>query len=65
MDPQTKIWVTIFGYMALASTISVCVHLWIRHHLKSNDLHPRRALKKRYLTLKRRRKKLDKKRVRH
>ncbi len=65
MDPQTKIWATIFGYMALAITISICVHLWIRHHLKNNNLHPRRAIKKRYLLLKKRRKKLDSKHRRY
>ena len=65
MDPQVKLWGTIIGYMLLALTISACTTLWIRHHLKSNDLHPRRALKKRYLILKRRRKSLDKRRRRH
>ena len=54
MDPQTKLWATILGYMILAITISACTSLWIRHHLKKNNLHPRRALKKRYLTLKKR-----------
>ncbi len=65
MDPQVKLWGTIIGYMLLALTISACTTLWIRHHLKSNDLHPRRALKKRYLILKRRRKSLDSRRRRH
>ncbi len=65
MDPLTKVWGTIFGYMALAITISICTSLWIRHHLKNKDLHPSRALKKRYLMLKRRRKRLDSKRRRH
>ena len=46
MDPQTKLWATILGYMILAITISACTSLWIRHHLKKNNLHPRRALKK-------------------
>ncbi|WP_201585771.1 hypothetical protein [Psychrobacter jeotgali] len=65
MDPQVKLWGTIFGYMLLAISISICTSLWIRHHLKNKDLHPRRAIKKRYLTLKRRRKKLDTRRKRH
>ena len=65
MDPQVKLWGTIIGYMLLALTISACTTLWIRHHLKSNDLHPRRALRKRYLILKRRRKSLDSRRRRH
>ncbi len=65
MDPITKIWGTIFGYMAWAITISICTSLWIRHHLKKKDLHPARALKKRYLILKRRRKRLDRKRRPH
>ena len=65
MDPQVKLWGTIIGYMLLALTISACTTLWIRHHLKSNNLHPRRALRKRYLILKRRRKRLDSKRRRH
>ncbi len=46
MDPQLKLWGTILGYMLLALTISVCTSLWIRYHLKRNDLHPRRAIKK-------------------
>jgi len=49
MEPQVKLWATIIGYMLLALTISACTSLWIRHHLKRKDLHPRRALKKRYL----------------
>ncbi len=65
MDPQVKLWGTIIGYMLLALTISACTTLWIRHHLKSNNLHPRRALRKRYLILKRRRKSLDSRRRRH
>lgn len=65
MDPQLKLWGTILGYMLLALTISACTSLWIRHHLKRKDLHPRRAIKKRYLILKRRRKRLDRKRRRH
>ena len=65
MDPQLKLWGTIFGYMLLALTISACTSLWIRHHLQKKDLHPKRALKKRYLILKRRRKRLDRKRRRH
>ena len=65
MDPQVKLWGTIIGYMLLALTISACTTLWIRHHLKSNNLHPRRALRKRYLILKRRRKRLDRKLGRH
>lgn len=65
MDPQLKLWGTIIGYMLLALTISACTSLWIRYHLKSNDLHPRRALKKRYLILRRRRKRLDRKLERH
>ena len=52
MEPQFKLWATIIGYMLLALTISTCTSLWIRYHLKRNDLHPRRALKKRYLILK-------------
>ncbi len=59
LEPQHMLWGTIIGYMLLALTISTCTSLWIRHHLKNNDLHPRRALKKRYLLLKKRRKKLD------
>ncbi|WP_201538472.1 hypothetical protein [Psychrobacter immobilis] len=65
MDPQLKLWGVIVGYMLLALTISACTSLWIRHHLKNNDLHPRRAIKKRYLILKRRRKRLDRKRGRY
>ena len=65
MDPQLKLWGTILGYMLLALTISACTSLWIRYHLKRNDLHPRRAIKKRYLILKRRRKRLDSKRRRY
>ena len=65
MDPQVKLWGTIIGYMLLALTISACTTLWIRHHLKSNNLHPRRALRKRYLILKRRRTSLDSRRRRH
>jgi hypothetical protein len=65
MDPQLKLWGTILGYMLLALTISVCTSLWIRYHLKRNGLHPRRAIKKRYLILKRRRKRLDRKRRRY
>ena len=65
LEPHHILWGTIFGYMFLAITISVCVHLWIRHHLKNNNLHPRRALKKRYLLLKKRRKKLDSKHRRY
>lgn len=65
LEPQVILWGTIIGYMMLAMTISACTSLWIRHHLKNNDLHPRRALKKRYLILKRRRKNLDNKRRRH
>ena len=65
MDPQLKLWGVIVGYMLLAVTISACTSLWIRHHLKNNDLHPRRAIKKRYLILKRRRKRLDRKRGRY
>lgn len=56
MEPHHLLWGTIIGYMLLALTISVCTSLWIRHHLKNNDLHPRRAIKKKYLTLKKRRK---------
>ena len=65
MEPQVEIWATIIGYMLLAMTISACTSLWIRYHLKRNDLHPSRALKKRYLILKRRRKRLDTKRRAH
>ncbi len=65
MEPHYMVWGTIIGYMTLALTISVCTSLWIRHHLKSNDLHPRRAIRKRYLILKRRRKRLDRRRRRH
>ena len=65
MEPQFKLWATIIGYMLLALTISTCTSLWIRYHLKRNDLHPRRALKKRYLILKRRKKRLDSKRRPH
>ena len=39
MDPQLKLWGTILGYMLLALTISACTSLWIRYHLKRNDLH--------------------------
>lgn len=62
MDPQFKLWGTIIGYMLLALTISTFTSLWIRYHLKRKDLHPRRALKKRYLIAKRRKKSLDRKR---
>lgn len=65
MEPHHMLWGTILGYMLLALTISACTSLWIRHHLKNKNLHPRRAIKKRYLTLKRRRKRLDKKRRGH
>ncbi len=65
MEPHYMVWGTIIGYMMLALTISVCTSLWIRHHLKNNDLHPRRAIRKRYLILKRRRKRLDRRRRRH
>lgn len=65
MDPQLKLWGTIIGYMLLALTISVCTSLWIRYHLKRKDLHPRRAIKKRYLIAKRRKKSLDRKHVDH
>ena len=65
MEPQVKLWATIIGYMLLALTISACTSLWIRHHLKRKDLHPQRALKKRYLISKRRRKRLDSNRGRH
>ncbi|WP_367105881.1 hypothetical protein [uncultured Psychrobacter sp.] len=65
MDPQVKLWGTILGYMVLAISISICTSLWIRYHLKKKDLHPRRALKKRYLMLKKRRKKLDSKHRRY
>lgn len=65
MEPHHILWGTILGYILLAMTISACTSLWIRHHLKKKDLHPRRALKKRYLTLKRRRKRLDNKRRQH
>ncbi len=57
LEPHHILWGTIFGYMLLAVTISACTSLWIRHHLKSNDLHPRRAIKKKYLTLKKNRRK--------
>lgn len=61
MEPHHILWGTIFGYMALALTISGITSLWIRHHLKSNDLHPKRAIKKKYLVAKRNRQKsLDK-----
>lgn len=65
LEPQHMLWGTIIGYMLLALTISACTSLWIRHHLKSKNLHPRRALKKRYLILKKRRKKLDSKHRRY
>jgi hypothetical protein len=61
LQPQHILWGTIFGYMLLALTISACTSLWIRHHLKNNDLHPRRAIKKKYLTAKRRQKQLNSK----
>ncbi len=57
MEPHHILWGTIFGYMALALTISCITSLWIRHHLKSKDLHPKRALKKKYLVAKRNRQK--------
>ncbi|MBP2280349.1 hypothetical protein RCH20_000053 [Psychrobacter sp. PL15] len=57
MQPDHIIWGTILGYMLLALTISACTTLWIRHHLKNNDLHPQRAIKKKYLTLKKNRRK--------
>ncbi|TXD98380.1 hypothetical protein ES754_05530 [Psychrobacter frigidicola] len=56
LEPHHILWGTIFGYMLLALTISTCTSLWIRHHLKNNDLHPRRAIRKKYLTAKRRQK---------
>ncbi|WP_201528889.1 MULTISPECIES: hypothetical protein [Psychrobacter] len=56
LEPHHILWGTIFGYMLLALTISACTSLWIRHHLKNNDLHPRRAIRKNYLTAKRRQK---------
>ena len=62
MEPHHILWGTIFGYMLLALTISTCTSLWIRHHLKSNDLHPKRAIKKKYLAAKRRQKQLNAKR---
>ena len=61
MDPQFKLWGTIIGYMLLALTISACTSLWIRYHLKRKDLSPRRAIKKRYLIAKRRKKSIDRK----
>ncbi len=64
LAPQQLLWGTIIGYMLLALTISACTSLWIRHHLKNNDLHPRRAIKKKYLTAKRRRETLNIKRRR-
>ncbi|WP_182405167.1 hypothetical protein [Psychrobacter sp. GP33] len=64
MEPHHILWGTIFGYMLFALTISACTSLWIRHHLKSNDLHPRRAIKKRYLMAKRRQKYLTAKNIR-
>ncbi|WP_435978925.1 hypothetical protein [Psychrobacter sp. DM4] len=65
MEPHYMIWGTIIGYMILALTISAITSLWIRYHLKRKNLHPRRALKKRYLMLKKRRKKLDSKHRRY
>lgn len=65
MEPHHILWGTIIGYMLLALTISGITSLWIRHHLKNNDLHPRRAIRKRYLILKRRRKRLDRRHRRH
>ena len=59
MEPNQILWGTIFGYMLLAVTISFCTSLWIRHHLKSNDLQPKRAIKKKYLTAKRRQRQLS------
>ena len=62
MQPHHILWSTIIGYIMLALTISAVTSLWIRYHLKRKDLHPRRAIKKRYLTLKRRKKRLDRRR---
>ena len=62
MQPHHVLWSTIIGYIMLALTISAITSLWIRYHLKRKDLHPRRAIKKRYLTLKRRKKRLDRRR---
>lgn len=64
MEPHQILWGTIIGYMLFALTISTCTSLWIRHHLKSNNLHPRRAIKKRYLMAKRRKKYLNAKNIR-
>lgn len=64
LEPHHMIWGTIFGYMLLALTISACTSLWIRHHLKNNDLHPRRAIRKKYLTAKRRQKYKNSKNIR-
>ncbi len=55
MEPHHVVWSTIIGYMILAISISIVTSMWIRYHLKRNDLKPRRALKKRYLTLKKKR----------
>lgn len=67
MEPHFILWSTIIGYIMLALTISTITSLWIRHHLKNNDLHPRRAIKKRYLIEKRHliRKRLDRRRRGH
>lgn len=55
MEPHHVVWSTIIGYMVLAISISIVTSMWIRYHLKRNDLKPRRALKKRYLMLKKKR----------
>jgi len=55
MEPHHVVWSTIIGYMVLAISISIATSMWIRYHLRRKDLKPRRALKKRYLMLKKKR----------
>ena len=55
MEAHHLVWSTIIGYMILAISISIITSMWIRYHLRRKDLKPRRALKKRYLTLKKKR----------
>lgn len=40
MQSTQLIWVTIFGYMALALSMTLITSLWIRYHLRRPIIYP-------------------------
>lgn len=40
MQSTYIIWVTIFGYMSIAITVSLITSFWIRHNLRKSFVYP-------------------------